>query len=52
MIKSEESKPNTTSLQDKNEAQPAPPEDVQLLKAGEMLKPWKVFKKIRPTFHM
>ena len=46
---SEEPKPNTTSLQDKNEPQPVPPEDVQLLKAVEMLKSWKVFKQIRPA---
>jgi len=34
---------------DPNEPQPVPPEDVQLLKAVEMLKSWKVFKQILPA---
>ena len=34
---------------DPNAPQPVPPEDVQLLKAVEMLKSWKVFKQLRPA---
>lgn len=34
---------------DPNAPQPVPPEDVQLLKAVEMLKSWKVFKQILPA---
>jgi len=34
---------------DKDQPQPVPPEDVQLLKAVEMLKSWKVFKQLRPA---
>lgn len=34
---------------DPNTPQPVPPEDVQLLKAVEMLKSWKVFKKLQPA---
>ncbi len=44
---SEEKKPSTP--EDSNAPQPVPPEDVQLLKAVEMLKSWKVFKKLRPA---
>jgi len=43
-----ETKPPTTPA-DPNAPQPVPPEDVQLLKAVEMLKSWKVFKQIRPA---
>ena len=35
--------------EDPNAPQPVPPEDVQLLKAVEMLKSWKVFKKLQPA---
>ncbi len=35
--------------EDPNAPQPVPPEDVQLLKAVEMLKSWKVFKQLRPA---
>jgi len=38
-----------TTPEDPNAPQPVPPEDVQLLKAVEMLKSWKVFKQIRPA---
>ena len=34
---------------DPDAPQPVPPEDVQLLKAVEMLKSWKVFKQLRPA---
>jgi carboxyl-terminal processing protease len=34
---------------DKDQAQPIPPEDAQLLKAVEMLKSWKVFKQLKPA---
>ncbi len=42
------SKESTTPV-DPNAPQPVPPEDVQLLKAVEMLKSWKVFKKLQPA---
>ncbi|MDH3503597.1 MAG: S41 family peptidase [Nitrospirota bacterium] len=43
-------KPSATSApQDKDQAQPIPPEDLQLLKAVEMLKSWKVFKQLKPA---
>jgi carboxyl-terminal processing protease len=38
-----------TAPEDPNAPQPVPPEDVQLLKAVEMLKSWKVFKQLRPA---
>jgi carboxyl-terminal processing protease len=38
-----------TTPEDPNAPQPVPPEDVQLLKAVEMLKSWKVFKQLRPA---
>lgn len=41
--------PASTTPKDKDQAQPVPPEDVQLLKAVEMLKSWKVFKQLRPA---
>jgi carboxyl-terminal processing protease len=41
--------PATSTPQDKDQAQPIPPEDLQLLKAVEMLKSWKVFKELRPA---
>ena len=41
--------PATSAPQDKDQAQPIPPEDLQLLKAVEMLKSWKVFKQLRPA---
>lgn len=34
---------------DSEKPQPVPPEDAQLLKAVEMLKSWKVFKKLKPA---
>lgn len=43
-----ESEAKSTPL-DKDKPQPVPPEDVQLLKAVEMLKSWKVFKKLQPA---
>jgi carboxyl-terminal processing protease len=43
------SPPADSAAKDKDEAQPVPPEDLQLLKAVEMLKSWKVFKQIRPA---
>ncbi len=45
--KDEPKKPATPA--DPNTPQPVPPEDVQLLKAVEMLKSWKVFKKLQPA---
>jgi carboxyl-terminal processing protease len=39
----------TATSADPNAPQPVPPEDVQLLKAVEMLKSWKVFKQLRPA---
>ena len=45
-------KPKSTEPEtptDPNAPQPVPPEDVQLLKAVEMLKSWKVFKQLRPA---
>jgi len=39
----------TTTPKDPNVPQPVPPGDVQLLKAVEMLKSWKVFKQILPA---
>ncbi len=45
--KAEAKKPATP--EDPDAPQPVPPEDVQLLKAVEMLKSWKVFKKLSPT---
>ncbi len=45
--KAEDKKP--TAPEDPNAPQPVPPEDVQLLKAVEMLKSWKVFKKLSPA---
>jgi carboxyl-terminal processing protease len=41
--------PANSTSQDKDKAQPVPPEDVQLLKAVEMLKSWKVFKQLKPA---
>jgi carboxyl-terminal processing protease len=41
--------PATSTPQDKDQAQTVPPEDLQLLKAVEMLKSWKVFKQLRPA---
>jgi carboxyl-terminal processing protease len=38
-----------TAPEDPNAPQPVPPEDVQLLKAVEMLKSWKVFKQLKPA---
>ena len=35
--------------EDKDKPESVPPEDVQLLKAVEMLKSWKVFKQLRPA---
>ncbi len=43
-----DAKPPKTA-EDPDAPQPVPPEDVQLLKAVEMLKSWKVFKQIRPA---
>jgi carboxyl-terminal processing protease len=43
------SPPANSTPPDKDQAQPIPPEDVQLLKAVEMLKSWKVFKQLRPA---
>jgi carboxyl-terminal processing protease len=45
--KAETKEPATPA--DPNAPQPVPPEDVQLLKAVEMLKSWKVFKQLRPA---
>ncbi len=45
--KAETAEPATPA--DPNAPQPVPPEDVQLLKAVEMLKSWKVFKQLRPA---
>ena len=45
--KDEPKEPTTPA--DPNTPQPVPPEDVQLLKAVEMLKSWKVFKKLQPA---
>ncbi len=45
--KTETKEPATPA--DPNAPQPVPPEDVQLLKAVEMLKSWKVFKQLRPA---
>ena len=42
-------KAETKEPSDPNAPQPVPPEDVQLLKAVEMLKSWKVFKQILPA---
>ncbi len=39
----------TTTPDDPNAPQPVPLEDIQLLKAVEMLKSWKVFKQLRPA---
>jgi len=48
--KSEKTKSKTpTTPEDPDAPQPVPPEDVQLLKAVEMLKSWKVFKQILPA---
>lgn len=41
--------PANSTPPNKDQAQPIPPEDVQLLKAVEMLKSWKVFKQLRPA---
>ena len=41
--------PANSSPPDTDKAQPVPPEDVQLLKAVEMLKSWKVFKQLKPA---
>ncbi|MCA9421499.1 MAG: S41 family peptidase [Nitrospira sp.] len=41
--------PVSSAPQNKEEAQPIPPEDLQLLKAVEMLKSWKVFKQLKPA---
>jgi carboxyl-terminal processing protease len=41
--------PTNSTPQNKDQAQPIPPDDVQLLKAVEMLKSWKVFKQLRPA---
>jgi len=41
--------PATSTPEDKDQAQPIAPEDLQLLKAVEMLKSWKVFKELRPA---
>ncbi|MDH4193102.1 MAG: S41 family peptidase [Nitrospirota bacterium] len=41
--------PANSTPKDKDQPQPVPPEDVQLLKAVEMLKSWKVFKQLRPA---
>jgi carboxyl-terminal processing protease len=38
-----------TTPEDPDAPQPVPPEDVQLLKAVEMLKSWKVFKQLDPA---
>ncbi len=43
-----DTKPPATE-EDPDAPQPVPPEDVQLLKAVEMLKSWKVFKQIKPA---
>ena len=45
--KAETKEPTTPT--DPNAPQPVPPEDVQLLKAVEMLKSWKVFKQLQPA---
>jgi carboxyl-terminal processing protease len=45
--KTETKTPSTP--EDPNAPQPVPPEDVQLLKAVEMLKSWKVFKQLQPA---
>ncbi len=43
-------KPPAPSVpQDKDQTQPIPPDDLQLLKAVEMLKSWKVFKQLKPA---
>ncbi len=48
--KSKKTKGKTpTTPKDPDAPQPVPPEDVQLLKAVEMLKSWKVFKQILPA---
>ncbi|MBA3611469.1 MAG: S41 family peptidase [Nitrospirales bacterium] len=41
--------PAPSAPQDKDQAQPIPPDDLQLLKAVEMLKSWKVFKQLKPA---
>jgi len=41
--------PASPTPEDKDQAQPIPPEDLQLLKAVEMLKSWKVFKQVQPA---
>lgn len=41
--------PVPSAPQDKDQPQPIPPEDLQLLKAVEMLKSWKVFKQLKPA---
>jgi len=45
--KPESKKPETP--EDPDAPQTVPPEDIQLLKAVEMLKSWKVFKQLRPA---
>ncbi|MFZ1746617.1 MAG: S41 family peptidase [Nitrospirales bacterium] len=41
--------PVPSDPKDKDQPQPIPPEDLQLLKAVEMLKSWKVFKQLKPA---
>jgi len=41
--------PVPSDPQDKDQPQPIPPDDLQLLKAVEMLKSWKVFKQLKPA---
>jgi carboxyl-terminal processing protease len=41
--------PGNSAPQDKDQAQPVPQDDIQLLKAVEMLKSWKVFKQLQPA---
>ena len=43
------SKEETNSEENTDKPEAVPPEDVQLLKAVEMLKSWKVFKKLKPA---
>ncbi len=45
----ESSEEKTSTEEDKDKPEAVPPNDVQLLKAVEMLKSWKVFKQLKPA---